>query len=82
MLVSPSVDPEIEHSSGVSFHICRPLTERMHVRVRFEKYPRVLRVTREQSQSPPKLRAENFDTPLPRPPFDFYSLGVFKGHAA
>jgi hypothetical protein len=54
----------------------------MHVRIRFEKYPRILRVTREQSQSPSKLWAEDFDTPLPRPPFAFYSLRVFKRHGA
>jgi hypothetical protein len=40
----------------------------MHVRIRFKKYPDILRVTREQSQSPSKFWAEDFYTPLPRPP--------------
>jgi hypothetical protein len=70
-LVAALVDPEIKHSASVAFHICWPLTERLHVWIRFENYPSVLRITRKQRQSPSKFGAEDLYTPLPRPPFDF-----------
>jgi hypothetical protein len=82
VLVSLSVDPEIRQSPSFAFHIGWPLTERMHVWIRFEKYPSVLRVTRKQSQSPSKFWAANFDTPLPRPSFDLYSSRIAKRHEA
>jgi hypothetical protein len=82
LLVSTLIDPEIKHSSGLAFHICWAVTERLYVRIRFEKYPSILRITREQRQSTSKFGAEDLDTPLPRPPFDFYSLSIFKRHAA
>jgi hypothetical protein len=41
-----------------------------------------LRIAGEKRQSPSKFGAEDFDTPLPRPPFACYSLRVFKRHGA
>jgi CRISPR/Cas system endoribonuclease Cas6 (RAMP superfamily) len=81
-VVSPLIDPEIKHSAGVAFHIRWPLAERLHVWISFEQYPSVLRFTRKQRQSPSKFRAEDLDTPLPRPPLYFYRLSVFRRHGA
>jgi CRISPR/Cas system endoribonuclease Cas6 (RAMP superfamily) len=81
-VVAALIDPEIKHSAGGAFHICWPLAERLHVWISLERYPSVLRLTRIQRQSPSKFRAEDLNTPLPRPPLYFYRLSVFRRHGA